>query len=307
MKRVLVTVFVACIIVFLVTFTAQGRRLFENIVYYSPCDTAIRYSIGTIDSRFNVKPDEFLTDAKAAVNIWNATQSKQLFVYDPTATFTINMVYDSRQALTNEITKLNSDLKQKQGDIDPKIAAFKKKQDNFEARVNQLNQEVKYWNSRGGAPQDEYNKLVSRQKDLQVEARSLNEEAQSLGQSTQEYNLNAQKLNQTIDNYKQVLHYKPEEGLYEQEGNKRKISIYIDISKKEFLHTLTHEFGHALGLDHNDDEKSIMFPQTTTVLQPSKVDTASLDEICKKRTVFEVLYNKIHELNQVIRERMKSS
>lgn len=292
--------------VLFVIFTAQGKQVFAKILYYSPCDTPISYSIGSIDTRFHVTTDELLTDAKAATNIWNTTQNKQLFMYDPNAAFTINMVYDSRQALTSEITQLNSDLKQKQGDIDPKIAAFKKKQEDFEVRVSQLNQQVQYWNGKGGAPKEEYDKLVSQQKELQAEARSLNEEAQSLGQSTQEYNLNAQKLNHTIDNYKQVLQYRPEEGLYEQEGTKRKISIYIDISKDEFLHTLTHEFGHALGMDHNNDEKSIMYPQTTTVLQPSSEDINALNEICMKRTVFEVMYNRISELTQIIRERMKA-
>ncbi len=306
MKRIWIIAALVFLIAFFVVFTPQGKALMEKVVYYSPCDTSIAYSIGSIDSRFNVTSDELLTDAKAAANIWNTTQNKQLFVYDSNSTFTINMVYDSRQALTSEITQLNSDLKQKQGDIDPKIAAFKKKQEDFEVKVNQLNQQIQYWNSRGGAPKEEYDKLVSSQRELQVEAKSLNEEAQSLGQSTQEYNLNAQKLNQTIDNYKQVLQFRPEEGLYEQEGAKRKISIYIDISKDEFLHTLTHEFGHALGLDHIDNENSIMYPQTTTVLQPSSEDTAALNEICKKRTVFEVVYNKVQMLTQVVSERMKT-
>ncbi len=306
MKKLWIFVVLVLSIVGFVGLTTQGRQLFDKIIYYSPCDTPITYSIGTIDKRFNVTPEELLTDAKAATNIWNATQNKQLFVYDPTSTFTINMVYDSRQALTSEITKLNSDLKQKQGDIDPKIAAFKKKQQDFEAKVNDLNKQVQYWNSRGGAPKEEYDKLISQQKALQAEAGSLNEEAQSLGQSTQEYNLNAQKLNQTIDNYKQVLQYRPEEGLYEQEGAKRKISIYIDISKDEFLHTLTHEFGHALGLDHNNDEKSIMYPQTTTILTPTSTEIAELSNICKKRTVFEVAVMRIKELMQILQERMKT-
>lgn len=306
MKKIWIFIVVILLIVGVVGLTSQGKHLFEKLVYYSPCDTPITYSIGTIDKRFNVTPEELLTDAKAATNIWNTTQNKQLFVYDPTATFTINMVYDSRQALTSEITKLNSDLKQQQGDIDPKIAAFKQKQQDFETKVEELNKQVQYWNSRGGAPKEEYEKLIAQQKELQAEARSLNEEAQSLGQSTQEYNLNAQKLNQTIDNYKQVLQYRPEEGLYEQEGAKRKISIYIDISKDEFLHTLTHEFGHALGLDHNNDAKSIMYPQTTTVLSPSSTEISELNNICKKRTVFEVVGMRIKELIQILQERMKA-
>lgn len=306
MRRIWVAVGFFAFIALIINFTPQGKRLYEQIVYFSPCDRPITYSIGTIDTRFQVTPDELLTDAKVAANVWSASQNRQLFEYDPKSTFTINMVYDSRQALTSEITKLNSDLKQKQGDIDPRITAFKKEQEDFEVRVSQLNKQVQYWNSRGGAPKDEYDKLVSQQKELQAEGQNLNEEALALGQSTQEYNLSAQKLNQTIDNYKQVLQFKPEEGLYEQEGSKRKISIYIDISKDEFLHTLAHEMGHSLGLDHNNNEASIMYPQTTTILEPSHDDISALNDICKKRTVFEIAYSRIQQFVQIIQERMTS-
>lgn len=306
MKRIWGIVLVVILAVVLVSFTANGKQLFEKIFFYSPCDRPIRYAIGTIDSRFHVTPDDLLTDTKAAANIWNMVENKQLFAYDPASTFTINMVYDSRQALTSKITQLNTDLKEQQGAIDPRIEAFKKKQVDFEQRVSQLNKQVQYWNSKGGAPKEEYDKLVAQQKELQSEAQSLNTEAESLGQSTQEYNLNAQKLNQTIDNYKQVLQYKPEEGLYEQEGGKRKISIYIDISKDEFLHTVTHEMGHALGLDHNNNALSIMYPQTTNVLTPSTDDINSLNALCMRRPITEVVLNRMQEVFQIISERMKS-
>lgn len=282
------------------------RDDFVNLFYYSPCDTPIAYSIGIIDSRFNVTSEELLEDSKVAANIWNSTQNKQLFVYKPDSQFTINMVYDSRQALTSQINDLDNSLKQKQGAIDPKIAEFKKKQADFEQRVNTLNSQIQYWNSRGGAPKDEYDRLQSSQKSLQNEAEELNAEGKSLGQSAQEYNLNAKKLNNTINNYQQVLQYKPEEGLYEQNGNKRKISIYIDISKNEFLHTLTHEMGHSLGLDHNSNPQSIMYPQTTTVLEPSAEDIESLRKVCMKRTIFEEALDRINDISNIIKQRLEN-
>lgn len=274
---------------------------------YTPCDTPIPFSIGTIDSRFHVTAEDLIIDTKKASDIWSNTQGKQLFVYKPGSDFTINMVYDSRQALTSKITKLNTDLKQQQGEIDPKIMAFKQKQADFEKRVNALNDSISYWNSRGGAPKEEFDKLNSEQKSLQDEADELNNTARALGQQAQEYNLNADKLNQTIGNYQQVLQNKPEEGLYEQDGYKRKISIYIDISKDEFLHTLAHEMGHALGLNHTENEQSIMYPQTTTVLAPSAEDIAQLSAICEKRTIAEVVYNRIIESIKIIQERLRDS
>ncbi len=277
----------------------------KNILYYSPCDYPIPFSIGNIDPKFDITKEELLEDSKAAGAIWSGTQGKQLFVYDPTSKFTINMVYDSRQELTSKITKLNDNLRQQQGTIDPKIEQFKKDQAAFEIKVSDLNSKISYWNSHGGAPKEEYDKLIETQKALQAEAATLNATAKELGQSTKLYNLSAQELNQTIGDYQNVLLDKPEEGLYEQEGSTRKISIYIDIDQNEFLHTLTHEMGHALGLNHNQDKESIMYPQTTDVLKPSDSDIAELNEICKSRTVFEVAYNKVLEVISVLRTRLK--
>jgi peptidoglycan hydrolase CwlO-like protein len=285
-------------------FRTQLLAIAAPVVYYSPCDTPIPYSIGSIDSRFNVTKEELLVDAKSAANVWNTTQNKQLFVYDPESKFTINMVYDDRQALTSKITEMNSNLKQQQGEIDPKITAFKKKQVDFEKRVSALNQEIQYWNGKGGAPQEEYDKLTQQQKALQAEAADLNATARELGQSTDEYNANAQVLNKTIGDYQDILQYKPEEGLYEQEGRNRKISIYIDISQDEFLHTLTHEMGHALGLDHNSDPTSIMYPQTTNVLTPSSEDSKSLNTICEKKLITEVAVARMREIILIVSERL---
>ena len=270
------------------------------VIYYSPCDYPLAYSIGSIDSRFKMTKEALITDAKIAGNVWSSSINKQLFVYDPKADFTINLVYDSRQELTNKITEMNKDLKEKQGEIDPKLEDYKRKELNFEKRVKALNDQISSWNMKGGAPKEEYDKLIAEQKSLQEEARVLTDEAKALGQATDDYNSNAKNLNQEIDNYQQVLVTKPEEGLYEQDGRKRKISIYIDISHDEFLHTLTHEMGHSLGLDHNTDPKSIMYPQTTQVLTPSEVEIEDLQNICKKGTVFEILFTRMSELVKVI-------
>ena len=277
----------------------------KSVLYYSPCDYPIPFAIGTIDPKFEITKEELLEDTKAAGSIWSGTQGKQLFVYDPESKFTVNMVYDSRQELTSKITELNENLKEQQGAIDPKIAEFKKNQAAFELKVNDLNAKISYWNSHGGAPKDEYDKLTETQKALQAEAAALNATAKELGQSTQQYNLSAKELNQTIGDYQSVLLTKPEEGLYEQEGNVRKISIYIDIEQNEFLHTLTHEMGHALGLNHNNDKSSIMYPQTTSVLKPSNNDISDLNEICRERIVFEVAYEKVLEVVSVMRSRFK--
>lgn len=282
-----------------------GKQLLKDLFFYSPCDTPITYSIGTIDKGFNTTKEELLSDAKKAANVWNASQNKNLLSYDPNSSFTINLIYDDRQALTGQISELNRDLKERQEDIDPQITSLKNKQDVFQKKVNELNNNIEYWNKQGGAPKEEYDKLIETQNALRNEAILLKEEAQRLGQSTDQYNINVQRLNQTIDNYKQVLEIKPEEGLYEQNGNQKKISIFIDNSNDEFLHTLTHEFGHALGLNHVNDNNSIMYPKTTNILTLSREDEIALSNICKERSVIELTIQRIKELNKKVAERLK--
>ncbi len=305
MKRIYYLPIGLVLLVLYVVFRLPINNAVLAIIYYSPCDTPIPYSVGSIDSRFETTKEDLITDAKIASNIWNNSIDRQLFVYDPNSDFTINLVYDSRQELTHKITEMNKDLKEKQGEIDPRLEEYKRRELDFEKRVKALNDQISSWNLKGGAPKEEYDKLIAEQKSLQDEAQELTIEAKALGQATDDYNSNAKSLNQEIDNYQQVLVTKPEEGLYEQDGRKRKISIYIDISHDEFLHTLTHEMGHALGLDHNTNKESIMYPQTTQVLKPSDTEIQELQNICKKRTVFEILYARMGELVRVIQSQIE--
>lgn len=280
---------------------------YKKNFYASSCDQPIKYSIGSIDPEFKVTRAKLLEDVKSAANIWNTTVNKTLFEYDPNAKFTINMVYDERQKLSKTINDLNSDLTQKQEEIDPKIDKFLKDQDNLEQRIKSLNERISYWNSQGGAPADEYKKLVDEQQKLKDEADALNLEAQKLGQQTREYNSSARTLNKTINQYQNVLEYKPEEGLYEQDGSSRKISIYLDVDQEEFLHTLAHELGHALGIDHINNKDAIMYPQTTSDLTPSSEEIDVLRKICEPRSYIQIFRERMILGLSILSDKLKPS
>jgi hypothetical protein len=265
----------------------------RDFVYQTPCDTPVGFSIGEVDPKFSISKSEVLQYALQAQQTWSDAYGKTLFKYDPESEFKVNLTYDVRQRLNSQISDLNSDLEARSQQIEPEIQAYEKKVDDFKVKIAALNSEIDEWNNKGGAPPDVYKNLIERQAQLKTEADKLNEEAKSLNQSTQKYNLQVGQLNQKVNTFNQVLEYKPEEGIFMQDSDGRRIVIFFYTSKDDLVHTLTHEFGHALGMDHVQDEEAIMFHSTNGSLVPTETDLAELAEVCEKRNIFITFASKI--------------
>lgn len=261
----------------------------QNLIATSACDATITYRIGTIDPRFNTTTEALLTDTKKAATIWNTAAGKKLFAYDPKSSFTINLIYDERQSLNTQINKLDKEIQTTDQTLKPEIAAYEAKVADFNNRVANLNKQVEQWNQQGGAPSAEYEKLRQEQASLEKEAQALETMAQSLGQSADQYNNQVQQLGQTVETFNQTLNEKPEEGLYIENNKERKIIVYFNTSQQELIHTLAHEFGHALHIEHVTNPKSIMYKQTNNSITLSQEDLAALTEICKTRSIFDKL------------------
>ena len=261
----------------------------SQYVYIYPCARPILYKIGSIDPKFGVKQEQLLKDLRSAEAVWEKPTGKNIFDYDPGGPLTVNFVYDTRQALKSQIDQQEKSLTSQSGNLDSQIASYEKQVADFNARSAQLNKDINYWNSQGGAPPEEYDKLVARQKDLQQEAGRLNQLAKSLNQKAQNYNSGVVKINSTISTFNQELSVKPEEGLYT--GSTKTIDIFFITNRNELIHTLAHEFGHARGLDHLDDAKAIMYPQTSLTVSATSGDVQALEIVCAKRSYWDVVAN----------------
>src|SRR5579872_3716858 len=115
MKRALVELIIFAGFLALLFFTV-------TTVTYSPCDTPIPYRLGTVDARFGISNEDFSQDVANATLIWDNAEGKTLFSYNPKASLTISLIYDSRQQLTNEINNLQNNLDTQKGSIDQQIA-----------------------------------------------------------------------------------------------------------------------------------------------------------------------------------------
>lgn len=248
----------------------------------SPCAGTINYKIGQVDKRFNISQDEFLNDAEQAAGIW-IYKGKTLFRYDSKAALTLNLVYDERQSLSNQVTNLQNAVESGQTSLEPKIKQYDSLVADFKVRLASLNQQVEYWNSQGGAPPDEYNKLITEQKSLQQEADQINTLAKQLDKATVSYNSQVDKLNQAVNSFNAAISQRPEEGLYDPQTDT--IDIYFDVNNNELIHTLAHEFGHALGLSHISNKNAIMYPYSTRIIKASPEDTTALNNLCQNQTL----------------------
>jgi len=266
----------------------------DELLYYFPCDHPISYHLGSVDPRFNLAKNEAETDITKATNLWNVAGQKQLFVEDQNSKLTINFIYDERQGLANQINSLENKANSDKTALNARIDAFNAAARDFQTKVAALNAEIDSWNKKGGAPKDVYDNLKNQQNTLAQISQKLQAEATSLNQSTKSFNFQINQLNGQISDFNSILTQKPEEGIYD--GNKNVIEIYFNNSKNELIHTLAHEFGHALRIGHVQNPNAIMYSFTSETLDLTKDDTAGLDAACQKISRWEIIQGNVLDI-----------
>lgn len=282
-----------------------GRVTQQLINKYQPCQRPITYSIASIDSQFGISKEKLLSDINRAENIWEASIGKQLFEYSPTGDLKISLIYDDRQKATDVLRKLGiaisadkatyNTLKAK---YDSLVATYDKKKaeleiliDSYDAAKSAYEKDVHLWNSRGGAPKPQYDALQQRLVDLNNQADAINKVESSLNELADTINSTASILNKVVaelnlqgNEYNTVGASTPaqfQEGEYVRDSSGTAINIYQFDNEDKLVRVLAHELGHALGLEHINNSKAIMYYLNEGVNEKLTADDlVALKEMC---------------------------
>lgn len=255
-----------------------------NLFSGQSCNFPIAYEIGNFDGRFNISENTFHQSVADAINRWQKATGAQLFTQNASSrAIRVKLVFDERQQETQMLKSLGLSIDQSKTSFEKIKETYELLKTNYATDAGQYNTSVKdfeaaqqthnsqiaYWNQRGGTPKAEYNRLQAEGETLKTQLAelekmrlALNAKVATLNQLAEILNQLATKLNLEVTKYNTVgqdIRKEFEAGVYQEDANGKIINIYQFESSPKLTDVLTHEFGHALGLEHNDNPASVMY------------------------------------------------
>lgn len=307
MKKIISNLFSLALLVGVIFyFRVPLSNLYSQVkLHFLPCREPIEYSLGEFDTRFGISKEYFLSAMADAEEIWEKPIDKDLFQHTPDGDLKINLIYDARQestlklksmgvvvennkasydALKSKYLKLNSEYEAEKSAFENRVSVFETRKETYESEVDRVNR-------RGGADKETLARLNAERDYLNKEVAAIKVISDALNNKVDNINALIIALNQlaTMLNIK-VKEYNTigasfegefDEGVYKSGSEGREIDIYQFDNRVKLVRVLAHELGHALGLDHVEGEKAIMYRLNNGVNEKlTESDLTQLKSLC---------------------------